>query len=151
MKRAIHENRNIAHILVSPDLKYKSFNEQIDYLGNEMLYNAGIQSVINVNEDASALLQKDQQVALYRIVQEQFTNIVKYADATIVNISLEVIDSKVFIMKIADNGIGMDENTISNGIGLRNIGSRLSIFNGSMKIITEPGKGFSLEVEMPVN
>ena len=62
-----------------------------------------------------------------------------------------VICQKVLKMKITDNGKGMDENTVSKGIGLRNIGSRLSIFNGVMRIETKPGEGFALEVEMPVS
>ena len=54
-------------------------------------------------------------------------------------------------MLIVDNGKGMDSKSVSKGIGLRNISSRLSIFNGSMKIESKPGDGFALEVEMPVS
>jgi len=150
IKRAIQENRNIAHILVSPDPESKSFYEQINYLGNEMLHHAGIKTIINLEESAVSVLNKDPQLALYRIVQEQFTNIVKYAEATEVIISLELVDDFMLKMKIADNGKGMDQNTITKGIGLRNIGSRVSIFNGSTTIITRPEKGFTLEVEIPI-
>lgn len=150
MKRAVQENRNIAHILVSPDLETKIFHEQIEYLGNEMLLHAGIKTIINIEEDSTALLQKDQQVALYRIVQEQFTNIVKYAEASEVIITVEAKENKVLKLTIADNGKGMNKQTVTNGIGLKNIGSRLSVFNGNMNIKTEPGNGFALVVEIPV-
>ena len=96
------------------------------------------------------LLKQEQQVTLYRIVQEQFTNIIKYAEATKVVITLLVTDCKFFRMRIADNGKGIPEMSIFKGIGFRNINSRLSVYNGTMKIETNPGKGFALEVEIPV-
>ena len=54
-------------------------------------------------------------------------------------------------MSIKDNGKGFDKSKMNNGIGFRNIKSRLSIYEGKLNIITEQGKGFILEVEMPVN
>ena len=53
-------------------------------------------------------------------------------------------------MIIADNGVGMEDGKQTMGIGLRNINSRLSIFNGKANIITAPGKGFTLEIEIPL-
>ena len=44
----------------------------------------------------------------------------------------------------------MDQKKVTSGIGLRNIKSRLVVFDGEMKIVTEPGKGFALEVEIPL-
>jgi signal transduction histidine kinase len=44
----------------------------------------------------------------------------------------------------------MDATKKVNGIGLRNINSRLSIYNGSSEIITAPGQGFTLVVHLPV-
>ena len=150
IKQAIQENRKIAHILVSPDLVTKNFSEQIIHLCDEMLHTAGILTEAQIDEDALLLLKQEQQVTLYRIVQEQFTNIIKYAEATKVVITLLVTDCKFFRMRIADNGKGIPEMSIFKGIGFRNINSRLSVYNGTMKIETNPGKGFALEVEIPV-
>lgn len=55
-----------------------------------------------------------------------------------------------FTMQIIDNGKGMEPDMITNGIGLKNIKGRLSVFNGAVNIITEPGKGFSLKITIPL-
>jgi two-component system sensor histidine kinase UhpB len=53
-------------------------------------------------------------------------------------------------MTITDDGKGMEETTSCNGIGLRNIKSRLSIYDGKVEIKTAPGKGFSLNIIVPL-
>ena len=150
IKQAINENRKIAHILVSPDMGNKHLTEQISSLCGNMLQANGIKTIANFDDYNYRLLSKDMKVALYRIVQEQFTNIIKYAEAKEVNIKLETTN-KLLRMRIADNGKGMDGDTFTHGIGLRNIGSRLSVFGGDMKVKTSSGKGFELVVEIPLN
>ena len=96
-----------------------------------------------------SLLTDQQKIAIYRIAQEQCTNIFKYAKAATATISLRTTGG-LFKMLISDNGQGMEEGTKTMGIGIRNINARISIFHGKATIKTEPGKGFTLEVEMPV-
>lgn len=55
-----------------------------------------------------------------------------------------------FKMMIHDNGVGMDAKKKTAGVGLLNMNGRLSIFNGTMLIDSAPGKGFRLEVKIPV-
>jgi len=44
----------------------------------------------------------------------------------------------------------MDPTKTDKGIGLKNIASRLSVFNGNMEVTSEPGKGFTLEITIPL-
>lgn len=53
-------------------------------------------------------------------------------------------------MIIADNGKGNELSKTKKGIGLKNIEGRMRLFNGKMKVNTAPGKGFQLEVSMPI-
>ena len=150
IKQAINENRKLAHVLVSPDLNAKDFEEQLNFLCKDMLHNASIKTTSIFENYEDTLLSVDQKIALYRMVQEQFTNIIKYAHATEVNITISIHAENVLKMKIQDNGKGMDMNAVTNGIGFRNIKSRLSIYDGKMNIQTQPGKGFMMEIEMLV-
>ena len=150
IKSAINENRKIAHVLVSPDLENKHIGDQIKSLCESMLVSNGINSITHFKDYDYTLIPKEKKVALYRIVQELFTNIIKYSEATEVNIYLETVGEKKLTMKVADNGKGVDQEAVTAGIGLRNIKSRLVVFDGDMKIETAPGKGFALEVEMPL-
>ena len=149
LQDAIDENRKIAHALVTPDLDTDTLVDQIKKLAQSMLQAAALQIKIDTSAYNESLLDKQRKLAIYRIAQEQCTNIVKYAKAELINISLSTAN-KVFKMTITDNGIGMKQGKKTAGIGLRNINSRLSVFNGKAIIITAPGKGFTLEIEIPV-
>lgn len=146
---AIDENRKLAHTLVTPDLDTEPFIQQIRRLCKSMLEITGITVTLDISDYNDHLLADKMKIAMYRILQEQCTNIVKYAKASAVKIILRNAQ-KHFKMSIADNGVGMDTGKITGGIGLRNINSRLSIFNGTAKIDTKPGKGFKLSVEIPL-
>jgi len=85
---------------------------------------------------------------VYRIIQEQLKNIVKYASATNVWIKLEKLNGVLHLV-ISDNGIGFDPHSRrSGGIGLTNIASRAETFNGAVDIISAPGHGCTLKVSL---
>ncbi|MDP9042926.1 MAG: ATP-binding protein, partial [Bacteroidota bacterium] len=86
---------------------------------------------------------------LYRIVQEQLNNIEKYAQASEVLIQILTYPNQLAFV-IRDNGVGFDTNVKTNGIGLTNVLNRAESYNGSARIISEPGKGCSLFVEIPI-
>ena len=106
IQQAIDENRKIAHALVAPDFETKILAEQIADLTDNMLKTSGIDVDINTTYLVESLLEEDQKLAIYRIAQEQCANIIKYAQAQLVDISLTTSDD-CFKMIIADDGIGM--------------------------------------------
>jgi two-component system sensor histidine kinase NreB len=149
VQNAIDENRKLAHELVAPDLESENLTDLLYILTDDMLSPAGLMTDIDTSQLQEDLLSDDKKLAIYRIAQEQCTNIVKYASASRVTISLRTIDG-IFSMLIYDNGEGMEDAKKTTGIGLRNIFGRLAVFNGTAHINTAPGKGFALEIEMPV-
>lgn len=86
---------------------------------------------------------------VYRIMQEQLTNILKHARATEVKISLSQ-NKKSIILSIADNGIGFDTCKEQNGIGIANIKSRSNSYNGTADFASKPGQGCVLTVQFPL-
>lgn len=98
-----------------------------------------------------ALLTDEQKLMAYRIVQEQLNNIIKYAEATHIeiNIYLNKEESVAYIV-ITDNGKGFDKNKLKTGLGFRNIQSRLQLYNGQMDIESTPGNGCTLAVNFQV-
>ncbi len=150
IQEAIDENRKLSHKLVTPDLELEGLSKQLADLAKSMLEAAGVRTHIDDREFREGSLNDQQKIAVYRIAQEQCTNIIKYAKASNATISLQTTDA-LFKMLISDDGKGMEEGKVTTGIGLKNITGRVSIFKGSIAIKTEPGKGFTLEIEMPVN
>src|SRR5205085_9880528 len=92
-------------------------------------------------------IKVDIQLALYRIVQEQFTNILKHAKASLVHISVESFNGDI-CMAIEDNGKGFDPLNRKTGIGLENIRRRVQAVNGNFRIDTLPGQGCRLYVQL---
>jgi signal transduction histidine kinase len=82
---------------------------------------------------------------MFRIIQEQTTNILKHAKAREINIIMEENSEKLLI-SIKDNGIGFNTAIKKKGVGLTNIKSRCELYNGSVVIDSVIGKGTTLTV-----
>ena len=101
--------------------------------------------------DHEGILEADMdenlQLNIYRIIQEQLNNILKHAEATEIIISLAKSDDQIFL-KISDNGKGCEMNSEKKGNGIININSRALLYNGTVSIESQPGRGFMLEVNL---
>ncbi|MBS1668299.1 MAG: PAS domain S-box protein [Bacteroidetes bacterium] len=147
---AIGENRKLSHQLVAPDFKSMDLRSVLERLTDTMLKMAGIEVEIEDSTFNGKSLGDEQKLAIYRIAQEQCSNILKYAEAKKVSISLKE-ENNIFIMVISDDGKGMEPQKKTNGIGLKNIKGRLDVMNGEAKIQSAEGKGFELEVKIPIS
>jgi two-component system, sensor histidine kinase and response regulator len=87
-------------------------------------------------------------VAVYRIIQEGLTNISKHADATVVTLRLQTIESGVQIM-LQDNGKGFQPNVNCSGFGLQGIRERVGALGGQLQIDSQPGAGCCMTVHLP--
>ena len=149
LKKAIYENRKLAHELVTPDLQSQTLVEQLTRLSKAMFGVGNVQVIIKNKTFNEGLLTTIQKLTLYRIAQEQFTNISKYAKACGVDLAVATDDTTISMI-IADNGQGVLKENIQKGIGLKNIESRLKLVEGTMKINTSPGQGFKLIINLPI-
>jgi two-component system sensor histidine kinase UhpB len=85
---------------------------------------------------------------IYRVIQEQSNNIMKYAQPRNVNISIKEYN-KAINVTISDDGVGFDVTKKRDGIGLSNIVNRVESFNGSVEIISSPGNGCTMLIAVP--
>ena len=98
------------------------------------------------DEEIEQLLNKEQQLHLFRIIQEQTNNIIKYAAASEVQIDL-MLKSREIQLRLSDNGKGFDaSNPAVSGIGIINMMSRAESLNGQFRIESTPGNGCTLYV-----
>jgi signal transduction histidine kinase len=104
---------------------------------------------IQLNTSSSVALPPEHETALYRIVQEALTNIVKHADATSVSIVVMNIGDTVRAV-IEDNGTGFDPANVRQGaLGLAGMRERVSLIGGRFEIESAPGSGTTLLIELP--
>ena len=92
-----------------------------------------------------------QETALYRIVQEALTNVLRYAKATRVKISLRATGGEIKL-KVQDNGTGISEENIKDprSFGLIGMRERLYPFGGTFDIKGRKGKGTTVSVIIPL-
>jgi signal transduction histidine kinase/ligand-binding sensor domain-containing protein len=95
-------------------------------------------------------LQKDYELALYRITQELINNILKHAEAKNISLQTGQRDDKIVLL-IEDDGKGFDVNLHKDGYGLKNLETRTKLLNGKMTIDSIPGKGTTTHIEIPYN
>ncbi|WP_405399892.1 ATP-binding protein [Maribacter sp. Asnod2-G09] len=97
-------------------------------------------------------LENSLELTLFRIIQELITNTIKHAKATKVNIHLTNHGDSLNIL-IEDNGIGFESNIViaaSNGMGLKSIDKRITHLDGTLHIESEPGKGSTIIIDIPI-
>ena len=90
------------------------------------------------------------QLNLYRILQEQLKNILKYAKAHTIEVSLTLKDHYL-VLVIKDDGIGFNPHQTHPGIGIGNMKRRAELFSGNLEIESATGKGCTVIVEIPLS
>jgi signal transduction histidine kinase len=95
-------------------------------------------------------LPNEVETALYRVVQESLTNIVKHASAQRVSVSIARRPSGAAAV-IEDDGKGFDQRTLrEDGLGLLGMRERLGLIDGRLEIESRPGAGTTVVAEVPL-
>ncbi|WP_290795812.1 PAS domain S-box protein [Flavihumibacter sp. UBA7668] len=144
---AIEEIRKLSHSMITPFVEKTTLKEAIDKLVINTAGATGLQIKLDIRGLDETKLSEKLRLTTYRIIQEQFNNILKYAKASTVLLKL-VQEQEQLVLKIMDDGIGVDLSKKTTGIGLMNIKTRASLFDGEVVLHSEPGNGFELLVRM---
>lgn len=88
-------------------------------------------------------------IAIYRIVQELLTNIIKHAEATEGLLRIKISAAYITIT-IKDNGKGFDATSLQvKGIGLKTTRNKIKLLNGEMHISSVQSKGTTINISIP--
>lgn len=144
------EIRNIAFNLMPATLIRKGFNAAVQELAEKI--NTSADFKISVHKSGSEIhLAEQDAIFLYRITQEWLNNVLKYSNAT--HVDLQILNhNNEFIVMIEDDGDGFDLNRLYNGKGngWTNIQSRIQYLKGSADIDSQPGrKGTTFTLNIP--
>jgi len=144
---AIEEIRRLSREMVTPHLKEKGLIASIAMLVDDLKATHSINVLFHHNYGAE-ILSSNKKVALFRIMQEQVKNILRYSKAKNILIQLNA-DDKNATLVIEDDGVGFDPKQTRRGIGLSNIYERTKFYDGDVSIKTAPGKGCKIAVSIP--
>ena len=142
---AISEIKKLSATLLSCLNKETGFTDNIKNLIEETMTVHPIEIKFYSENFSDGDFNKKLKLNIFNIVQEQLNNIVKHANATLVQINLEQISDKLFL-SIQDNGAGFNKTKQKNGAGISNIISTAEQYKGKVLIDTAPGKGCALSV-----
>jgi len=150
IKMALDEIRNLSHRLAPAFFDESNFEEAFSRLFKTFNLEANHKVLLHFdNNIARYPMSLDIQLNIYRILQEQLRNIVKYAKANLIEIDVVIIENKLK-MSITDNGVGFEVDAVKRGIGLSNMKRRAELFSGRFEIISSPGHGCIIIVEIPL-
>lgn len=140
--------RRIAHSIIPDELELFGLNIALENYLNPLKTSITIDYNNTLQE---GLLTPDGEIAIYRVIQELVSNTLKHAGASAITILFEY-NADYIMIKYNDNGVGyQQDNAIKqNGLGSKNIESRIIAMNARMEIITSPGSGFNCLIEIPL-
>lgn len=147
MKKLISDMRSLSQNLNGDNIRRKGFiamlQTDVDRIGK-----TGYVEVNFTHPREKISLKVDQLIILYRMIQELFTNTLKYAKATNINLTIEQ-NERELIVKFKDNGIGFDyEKALNTGSGLTNIKDRCEIINAKLYFESQLNKGVEVQITL---
>ena len=150
LKEASKEIKNISYEIAVPFALNETLDDSLNRLCNRLEKIASLRVEKSWNKTAINKFDTVLQTNIFRIFQEQFNNIAKYAKASVVSVDVHENEASIFI-KIRDNGIGFDTKKAHLGLGIRNIQARVNLYKGIFQLISKPQEGVSLYLELLKN
>jgi signal transduction histidine kinase len=144
----INEIRQLSRSLMNPSIGDLGLIDSI----HDLIENINLTRKLHVSLQAKAeiedLLDKNQKLTIFRIIQEALNNAIKHAKASKVSIKI-LYNATLVEVIIEDNGIGFNLQKVKKGAGLKNIQNRIYLINGSHNIESAPSKGSKIIINFP--
>ena len=144
LKRRIIEN------LRPSLLDHLGLASALQWYVEEACKSANLKCTLRISADLERL-PGDLEIALYRLVQESVTNVVKHARAQNVNLAVERT-AKGLRVSISDDGVGIEDLETAKKLshGLAGMSHRVRSVNGTFDVRSQPGHGTRVEVFVPL-
>lgn len=123
-----------------------AMDQYVETLNNQHTMTVQFQAAGIEGERLPAIME----TALYRVVQEALTNVVRHAQASRADVLLERRDNRLIVV-VEDDGRGFDPRAAleSGRLGLFGMQERAEMLGGTMTIESAAGKGTTVVVEVP--
>lgn len=146
---AIEEIRALSKVLHTPLIKELGLRESVCNLANDIMIVNNLVIDVDLSEFCEDALSENFKTTLYRIIQEQLTNIIKHAKAANAHIKLVANETSI-MLEIMDSGVGFDTGKKRYGVGLSHIQSRARMYDGLMNLQSAPDMGTHLQIYFPL-
>jgi len=152
---AIQEVRNLTSALRPPLLDDLGVAAALRWYVARQAQRGGLESRLDVKGMAAARFRPAVELACFRLVQESITNVLRHAQARLVEVKLAIRDGAIEVV-VRDDGIGFDVNAArtqaaaGGGLGLLGMEERVAIAGGRLRIESVPGQGTTIRARLPL-
>ncbi len=153
LNEVIQKVRGISHNLHSNILKEFGLNEAIRHFLKKVTDGTAISAATNLDDNYKTE-NPENDISMYRMVQELVNNILKYAHATEFLLSSALQGNDLHLI-IFHNGDGLTQEQFEEmrfqkeGLGLKNIQNRIILLKGTIHF-TKGGEGYRINIHVPV-
>lgn len=147
LRQATQDLRSFSHAIDDIE-KYVDFEEKIKLFSETIHEVSGLKILTTCT--IGRPIKPAIQTQLLRMIQEATSNVLKHANATETKIELSSDESGIKLI-IADNGVGFDTDSLTEGTGLIHLKKRTSEMEGNLKIHSVIGKGTTIELVLKLN
>jgi two-component system, NarL family, sensor kinase len=147
--------RNISHSLMPPTLKNFGLESAINDLFQKISGTGAINASCRFHDYRQRLVP-EQELLIFRVVQELINNILKHSNSSFMHITQNVQESRFYLRLHHDGrGITQDDfekmNKSSLGLGLKNIQSRMKVLQGSINFEKDVSQTYyKITIDIPV-
>lgn len=149
--RAIQSVKRISAELRPGVLDDIGLSAAIDWACNDFAARTGIKCTVSIRPE-SLTVDRMRSTALFRILQESLTNIMRHARASRVAVSLEQ-KSRTILLTVKDNGRGITEEDIRgpHAFGLIGMRERVQFLGGKVSVTGVQNRGTTIAVAVPID
>lgn len=148
-----HVSESLSDIVWNINPRYDELNNlfvRMKRYAADMMDGKNISYEMNFPDDATEVkLEMDQRRDLYLIFKEAVNNLVKYSKAANAKVEVLIQPASMNVL-VKDDGIGFDMPEVNDGNGLRNMQQRAALLKASLSIESKPGKGTTVQLNMPL-
>lgn len=145
----LENSRRIAHALLPPTLDKFGLEAALEELCDEVEETKKFE-ISYIFDYKAGHIEENNELHVFRIAQELFSNAIKYSEASHLNLQLETNENLVYL-RYKDDGIGFDLEKAkkAKGIGMSGIENRVAILEGTLEMESTIGSGLKVTIAVP--
>ena len=152
LDEAIQDVRNVSHNLMPTDLSkglitaVENMSEQVNLSSNTLQLHLHITDAVRL-----LVINKQNSMIIYRMIQELLNNAIRYAQARNIHINMDC-EKNLLKLNLTDDGVGFDVNSLEkkDGLGIKNIKDRVQQMSGNIQLESKNGKGTQYQISIPI-
>jgi len=154
ISKALQDLNDISKSLDSDVIEHQGLIHALENEA-ELIRKAGIHQVTLSIEGTALYMDSSKELLIFRMIQEACNNILKHAEASIININLHY-EPNTLSIQVCDNGKGFDlqeaehQRATKRSAGIKNIQKRASLMNARIAISSSPACGTIISLHIPI-